>query len=174
MSQQLRDWRRIRIPVSALNGLHVVKISGGRPTLAAYMSCDDIPSGADFAQRAAGMVFIWARRHLIRNQLNKTRGSIKIRLQIFLTGRYRPLHNGVKPRWNVEIRRSVGLQLRSPPPWFNQYLFRVRTTCANRRTAHFAVIIPGEERRVRPPQHNARGFVVLLNTSTETQRSQIP
>jgi hypothetical protein len=54
VSRQWGDWRRITVPISALSGLHIAAKSGGvnvhlpRPTLAAYMSCEDIPAGADF------------------------------------------------------------------------------------------------------------------------------
>ena len=54
VSRQWGDWRRITVPASALSGFHMTTITGGvrahmpRPTLAGYMSCEDIPAGADF------------------------------------------------------------------------------------------------------------------------------
>ena len=54
VSRQWGDWRRIRVPLSALSGFHVTTITGGvrvhipRPTLAAYMSCENIPARTDF------------------------------------------------------------------------------------------------------------------------------
>jgi hypothetical protein len=49
------DWRQLEVPLDALSGLHITDFAGGtgqrlpRPTLAAYMSCDAIPEGAEFA-----------------------------------------------------------------------------------------------------------------------------
>jgi hypothetical protein len=54
VSRQWGDWRQIRVPISVLSGFHITTVTGGvnvripRPTLAAYMSCEDIPAGADF------------------------------------------------------------------------------------------------------------------------------
>ncbi len=48
------DWRRIEVPLDALSGWHVTSSAGGtkaplpRPTLAGYMSCEEIPADADF------------------------------------------------------------------------------------------------------------------------------
>jgi hypothetical protein len=48
------DWRQIEVPVNALSDFRFTEFAGGtqqrlpRPTLAAYMSCEAIPEGADF------------------------------------------------------------------------------------------------------------------------------
>lgn len=48
------DWRKLDVPLDALSGWHVAVAQGGhgarlpKPALAAYMSCEEIPSEADF------------------------------------------------------------------------------------------------------------------------------
>jgi hypothetical protein len=50
------DWRQIEVPLDAL-GFHITDFAGGtrqrlpRRTLAAYMSCEAIPEGAEFGHR---------------------------------------------------------------------------------------------------------------------------
>jgi hypothetical protein len=48
------DWRKLAVPEEALSGFHITSTAGGtkarlpRPSLAAYMSCEQIPDDVEF------------------------------------------------------------------------------------------------------------------------------
>jgi hypothetical protein len=77
VQRQWNDWRRIEVSVSALSGFHIATVSGGvqapspRPMLYAYMSCSEIPQGAEFAHSCM-------------------HGSVPHRIKVCITRKYNP------------------------------------------------------------------------------------